>query len=666
MPLARFSQGLWEGLCTKGVIPLLDLCPWLYMCGLTGFLAPPSARTSNADMGSAVRAMSDPMVHRGPDDSGVWADAERGVALGHRRLSILDLSPEGHQPMASPSGRYVTVYNGEIYNFAALRRELEGRGMSFRGHSDTEVVLAAFEVWGVEATLRRLVGMFAFAIWDREALTLTLARDRFGEKPLYYAYARGHVLFGSELKALRAHPAWDRPISRDALAAYLRFNYVPGPHAIYEDAFKLPPGHILTLRPDSLHERPEPVPFWTLRDEAAAVVPPTSDAEAKQRLRALLDEAVAGQMVADVPVGAFLSGGVDSSTVVALMQAQSDRPVRTFTIGMHDEARNEAVFARAVAEHLKTDHTELYVHPDDALAVVPLLPHLYDEPFADSSQIPTYLVSQLARQHVTVSLSGDGGDELFAGYGRYAVAPRYARAARAVPQALGRMLAAAALRAEGAAPPAALRRLGQVQRLGEAVALGGVRGFHRSLLSGWASPSRLVPGSREAASAFDRPALASGLADAATAMMHLDLHGYLPDDLLVKVDRAAMGVSLETRVPLLDHRVAAFAFSLPHALKVRDGQTKWLLRQVLYDLVPRALIERPKMGFGLPFDAWLRGPLRAWAEDLLAPDRLAEGGLLNPAPISALWNAHLTTPHDFSYQVWGVLMFQLWRSHQLS
>ena len=626
------------------------------MCGLTGFLSPPAPVQGLTE---ALSAMARTLVHRGPDDSGVWIDAEAGVALGHRRLSILDLSPLGHQPMRSSSGRYVLAYNGEIYNFPALRAALLGHGFTFRGHSDTEVALAAFEQWGVEAALQRFVGMFAMALWDREERVLTLARDRFGEKPLYYGFSGGHVLFGSELKALTAHPAWDRPLRLEALAAYLRFNYVPDPHSIYQDTFKVPPGCLLRLHTQRLHERPLPTPYWTLRESAATMPAPTSDIEAQRQLEALLEQAIEGQMLSDVPLGAFLSGGVDSSTVVALMQRLSSQPIKTFTIGLADERRNEAPFARAVAAHLKTDHSERIVHPDDALAVVPLLPHLYDEPFADSSQIPTYLVSQLAREHVTVALSGDGGDELFGGYPRYELAPRYARRTRGIPRLAGHLLARTAERlADTGALP---MRLGDLaSRTGEALAMGGLPGFHRALMSGWTSPARLLGGSREAPSAFDQKDVFAGL-DAATAMMHADTLSYLPGDLLVKVDRAAMGVSLEARVPLLDHRVAAFAFALPLSFKRRAGQSKWLLRQVLYRFVPPDLIERPKAGFGIPIAEWLRGPLRAWANELLRTDRLSEEGLLTPQPVQRMWQAHQQGKGDYSYALWTVLMLQLWR-----
>ena len=647
------------------------------MCGLVGFLE--SARSGNGDEAAAVLGrMADTIVSRGPDDAGVWADA-CGIGLAHRRLSIVDLSPAGHQPMASAGGRYMIVFNGEIYNHRDLRRELQAAGFTgWRGHSDTETLLAGFVAWGIRATVERCIGMFAFAVWDRQEQVLTLGRDRLGEKPLYYGWqGQGDAacfLFGSELKALKAHPRFTADIDRDALCLLMRHNYIPAPHSIYRDIFKLPAGCLLTV--SQRRREPQIEAYWSLADVAVAGVrtPFSGSAEqATDALEELLKSAVSQQMMADVPLGAFLSGGIDSSTVVALMQAQSGRPVKTFSIGFHEDDYNEAEHALAVARHLGTDHTELYVTPQQALDVIPRLPGLYCEPFADSSQIPTFLVSQLARQQVTVSLSGDAGDELFAGYGRYARnSQRWARVSR-LPYGVRRM-AAAGLRALSpdawqavlgpARPlmPHSLRKahLGEkLHRAAGALAARRVDDLYLESISRW-DPADLVLGGREPLTSLrGRPLELEGL-DPMQRLMALDALMYLPDDILVKVDRAAMGVSLESRVPFLDHRVVEFAWRLPQSLKVRDGATKWILRQVLYRHVPRTLIERPKMGFGVPVDHWLRGPLRDWAESLLDESRLRREGFLDPAPIRRIWAEHLSGRRDWQYRLWGVLMFQAW------
>lgn len=625
--------------------------------------------------------MTDAIRSRGPDDQGHWADPDNGLVLGHRRLSIVDLSPAGHQPMTSASGRYVMVFNGEIYNHLLLRAALEseGKAPAWRGHSDTETLLAAIEAWGMPETLSRSIGMFAIALWDRERRALTLARDRVGEKPLYYGWqgtgAGAVFLFGSELKALRPHPRFDGRIRRDALALYLRHNYIPAPYTIHEGIHKLLPGSWLTLTA----AQPDPVlhHYWSLPEMAAnnaAGRPQRTDAETIDALEDLLKSAIGQQMVADVPLGAFLSGGIDSSTVVALMQAQSSRPVRTFSIGFHETGYNEAEHAKAVAAHLGTDHTELYVSPQQAMDVIPSLPRLYDEPFADSSQIPTFLVAQLAREHVTVSLSGDAGDELFCGYNRYLMAASMWRRLSATPLPL-RRLAASAITALPPAgwnalsrllPQASLRgRLGDKLHKGAGVlASPSIDKLYMGLVSHWNDPAAVVIDGQEPSTFLtgNAPALA-GL-DPVERMMALDAITYLPDDILVKVDRAAMGVSLETRVPFLDHRVIEFAWSLPMHLKMRDGVGKWALRQVLYRHVPQALIDRPKMGFGVPIDQWLRGPLRDWAASLLDPARLRREGYLRPEPIQALWQAHLSGQRNWAYLLWDVLMFQSWLDEQ--
>jgi asparagine synthase (glutamine-hydrolysing) len=613
------------------------------------------------------------IAHRGPDDAGTWLDDAAGMALAHVRLSILDVSPAGHQPMVSRSGRYVTVFNGEIYNHSELRARLPRA--AWRGHSDTEALLAGVEAWGLQETLRSAVGMFALALWDREERVLWLARDRMGEKPLYYGSQNGVFFFGSELKALRAHPEFAPDVDRDALALFLRHCYVPAPYSIYRGVRKLPPGTLLRLAASGSEEISS---YWSM---AAAVAagrddPFTgSEEEAIGLLDAKIGAAVSLQRVADVPLGAFLSGGVDSSTVVALMQAQSPRPVKTFTIGLREPGYNEADHAKAVAGHLGTDHTELYVTPDEARSVIPALPELYDEPFGDSSQVPTHLVSKLARQQVTVSLSGDGGDELFGGYNRYFWGDRIWRKVGWMPgpvrRASGRLITSVPARtwsasyaALGNVVPRSLRiaRLGdKLHKLADRMsAVDDIDDLYCSLVSEWKHPSEVVIGGREPPTLLsDRSAWPQGLGPE-ERMMYLDAMTYLPDDILAKVDRAAMGVSLESRVPLLDHRVVEFAWRLPMSMKIRGGQGKWILRQVLYRYVPRQLIERPKMGFGIPLGAWLRGPLKDWAEGLLEEGRLVREGFLRPEPIRHKWAEHLSGERDWEQPLWNVLMFQAW------
>jgi asparagine synthase (glutamine-hydrolysing) len=649
------------------------------MCGFTGYLAS-SNNSFESSAQPVLRQMADAIYHRGPDSDGYWFDSEAGIALAHRRLAIVDLSPAGAQPMVSNSGRYVMAFNGEIYNHPRLRQVLEREGLlgaQWRGHSDTETLLSGFDAWGIEGTLQRATGMFAIAVWDRAECVLTLARDRLGEKPLYYGWqgqgSRAVFLFGSELSALRRHPSFSADVSRDALTLYMRHNCIGGAHSIYSGIHKLLPGYLLSVSSDS------PVPvlrqWWSgaaVAEKGLAQPFAGTPKQAVDALEALLSDAVAQQMMADVPLGAFLSGGIDSSTVVALMQSQSSRPVRTFSIGFHEEGYNEAEHAKAVAKHLGTDHTELYVTPEQAMEVIPKLPTLYSEPFADSSQIPTYLVSQLARQHVTVSLSGDAGDELFCGYNRYQMtAGMWGKIAR-VPRPL-RHLAA---RLITAVPSKAWDVLGGVlpmsrvgDKLHKGAALLGSRtaaDLYRGMVSHWSDPTSVVLGAVEPETVLNGLApVLTGLTDV-ERMMALDMLSYLPDDILAKVDRAAMAVSLETRVPFLDHRVVEFAWSLPLDYKLRNGMTKWPLRQVLYRHVPRELIERPKMGFGVPIDLWLRGPLRDWAESLLSESRLRNEGFFNPAPIRLKWAEHLSGYRNWQYLLWDVLMFQAWLEEQRS
>ena len=637
------------------------------MCGIAGVIS-----QSTAELPSRVRSMVASIRYRGPDDSGVWCDERVGVGLGHARLSVLDVSPEGHQPMVSSSGRYVLSFNGEVYNFAELRSELRGAGANFRGHSDTEVMLAAFEEWGIEKAVPRFIGMFAFALWDRDERQLILARDRIGEKPLYYGWCGEAFLFGSELKALCAHPSWCGDINRGVLASYMRYGYVPLPHSIYLGICKLLPGTWLKISSDDPPgHMPMPTTYWSAR-EVAMQEPriDLSDVAATDALDSLLRQAVGRQMISDVPLGAFLSGGIDSSTIVALMQCQSSRPVRTFSIGFSESDYDEARYAKLVAAQLGTDHTELYLSADEALNVIPRLPEIYDEPFGDSSQIPTHLVAALARKHVTVALSGDGGDELFGGYNRYfwgrSIWNRIGTVPQGVRHGIGRMMTAlspASWDRIGRLLPRRLRQptLGdRIHKLASVIDVDGPDELYRRLVSQHREPGSLIVGADEAPIWADAEAAAYGRSDFTERMMFRDLVGYLTDDILTKVDRAAMAVSLETRVPLLDHQLVEFGWRLPLAMKIRDGQGKWLLRQVLYRYVPRELIDRPKQGFGIPLDTWLRGPLREWAEELLDERRLRREGYLHPAPIREKWAEHLSGRRNWQYWLWNVLMFQAW------
>ena len=647
------------------------------MCGLCGFLSKQSA----VEKRTTLRAMTDRITHRGPDSDGYWVDENAVIAIGHRRLSILDLSPAGHQPMISSCSRYVIAFNGEIYNHLALRGLLcsDRHLRNWRGHSDTETLLECFAAWGIEKTLQVAVGMFALALWDKQTSVLTLACDRMGEKPLYYGWQADSFLFGSELKALKVHPEFVGEIDRNALALFLRHNCVPAPHSIYQGVLKLLPGHYLCMpMGDPIAARSaRPVPYWDLNTvvETGISNPFSGTAiEAVDALHQCLSASVAGQMLADVPVGAFLSGGVDSSAIVALMQAQSSRPVKTYTMGFDEGGYDEAVHAKAVAHHLGTEHTEVYVRPEYAMSVIPKMAAVYCEPFGDSSQIPTFLVCQLAKQHVTVALSGDGGDELFAGYNRYLNARKVWGNAKRFPLLLRHMIAGG-LRGLS---PASWDRLYAVfkpllpqrfhlvapgdksHKLAEVLALSSDQAFYERLTSHWPDPESIVIGACEPTTRLTNPAAWPKTDCFEHWMMAMDAQTYLPDDILTKVDRAAMANSLETRVPMLDHRVVELAWRMPLDYKIRDGQGKWLLRQVLYRYVPKKLIERPKQGFGIPLDNWLRGPLRGWAEDLLDESRIRQEGFFRVEPIRQRWIEHLSGRHNWSYHLWSVLMFQAW------
>ena len=639
------------------------------MCGFAGFWQPVVGRAlSQAALNDRARRMADTLVHRGPDDVGVWSDEESGLALGFRRLAIRDLTPAGAQPMVSRSGGTVLTFNGEIYNAAELQRELAQFGVSqFRGQSDTEILLEAIEEWGLDATLKKCVGMFSIAVWDARDRTLQLARDRFGEKPLYYGVQNGVLLFGSELKALESHPACSRDVDRASLTAYARHGYVPAPHSIYKGISKLTPGTILSIwdRDVTFSRLQPPRPYWSVEDQfqRAQAKPFTgSEEDATAKLDQLLGQAVRDQMVADVSLGAFLSGGIDSSLVVAHMQRHSSRPVRTFTIGFDVAKFNEAPHAAAVAKHLRTDHTELYVTAQQALDVIPRLPDIYDEPFADSSQIPTFLVSQLARRTVTVSLSGDGGDEIFGGYSRFAAADALWRRVGWFPRP---MRHAAAMLTRTLPALAQSQRGTLLRKIYWGSQVVGAASFHeayRQLLSSWKNPEQAVLRAQDGPST----ALRHHVGNRYREMMLIDSIDYLPNDILAKVDRATMAVSLESRAPLLDHRLFEFASGLPMSMIHRDGHGKWLLRKVLERYVPRSLFERPKMGFGVPLAEWLRGPLRTWCEDLLADSRLRRDGYWNAGVVRSAWTAHLAGKVDSSSRLWPILMFQSWLDRRKS
>jgi asparagine synthase (glutamine-hydrolysing) len=637
------------------------------MCGFAGFFyrdaCPVQAETILDAMGLAI-------ANRGPDSQAIWLDAQAGIGLSHRRLAIVDLSPAGHQPMHSDSGRYVIAFNGEIYNHLAIRTQLEQLSQrQWRGHSDTETLLAGIETWGLKKTLELAVGMFALALWDNQTNQLQLARDRFGEKPLYYGWNNNVFLFGSELKSFRAHPDFAAEINRDALCLYLRHNYIPAPYSIYQGIAKLLPASIATLQADGNNLVIEQ--YWDAKAVMANQQHDTrSDTDQIETLEQLLKQAVGDQMMADVPLGAFLSGGVDSSLIVALMQQQSDKPIKTFSIGFYEKEFNEAEHAKAVATHLGTEHTELYVSADDALKLVSSMAQVYDEPFADSSQLPTYLVSQMAKQHVTVSLSGDAGDEVFCGYNRYLLTDMTWSKLAKVPVFL-RKLAAKILRAVpvnlwnklNTLLPSRYKmaNLGdKLHKAADVISSSSLDELYYGLISHWKNPASVVIGGREPHTLLTTPSQNSMFRHSIPRMMALDTLTYLPDDILVKVDRAAMAVSLETRVPFLDHRVFEYAWTMPQRLKLNKGVTKDCLRKILYKYVPQHLIERPKSGFAVPVADWLRGPLKPWAEQLLLPERLAKEGIFDHQHISQMWLEHQSGKRNWQYHLWDILMFQSW------
>ena len=640
------------------------------MCGIIGFSG---SKINHIE--TVAKNMIHTLNHRGPDDHGIWLDKKADIALGHARLAILDLSSAGHQPMISSSGRFVIAFNGEIYNHLTLRKEIEQqRFYSWRGHSDTETLLAGFELWGFEETLKKAVGMFAISLWDSKDRSLYLARDRMGEKPLYYGFQNEIFMFSSELKALRAHPAFQSVINRDSIALQLRYCYIPEPHSIYEGIQKLIPGHFLKLSADT--NEIVTAAYWTLHESVEkGIADPIkgNSTETISEIEKVLKKAVRSQMISDVPLGAFLSGGIDSSLVTALMQSESNTPIKTFTIGFHEQEYNEAGFAKTVACHLKTDHTELYVSNQDALNVIPHLASLYDEPFSDSSQIPTFLVSQMTKQHVTVALSGDGADELFGGYNRYLWTDKIWKRMGFLPFEARKNIAHfltlsspdklnSQFSSINRYLPKKLRYRNfgdKLHKLAEILALSTKEEAYISLISHWKSPQDIVIGVNEPITVQNRLVEKKDL-DFISQMMYADTISYLPGDILTKVDRAAMGASLETRAPFLDHRVVEAAWRLPLSMKIQGNQGKWILRQILYKYVPKEMIERPKMGFGAPIDNWLRGPLKEWAEELLNEDRLKREGFLNPFPIRQKWEEHLSKKRNWQYHLWSILMFQSW------
>jgi asparagine synthase (glutamine-hydrolysing) len=641
--------------------------------------------------------MNDALYRRGPDDQGIWLDGENNIALGHRRLAVIDLSEKGKQPMRSACGRYVIVYNGEIYNFRSIRKELEKEGVSIDGDSDTAVLLASIVKWGIKSSIKKAHGMFAFSLWDSDDKVLYLVRDRLGEKPLYYGYSGNQFLFASELKSLTSFPEWRGEIDRDVLTLQLRYGYIPAPYSIYKGIFKLLPGSILKLPLEDLQYRKElnpggqsidknslsPQRYWSARSVAETAVNNKvhyTKEEAVNTLQDILGRTIKNQMIADVPLGAFLSGGIDSSIVVALMQSQSINPVRTFTIGFHEARFNEAKYAKKVADHIGTDHTEMYITSKEAMEVIPDLPGYYDEPFSDPSQIPTYLVSKLAKEQVTVCLSGDGGDELFAGYERYFWAMSVRNIIESLPMVARKTFASILQRVPipiwdmllTTFYPVLPKRFHfhqpgeKLNKLGDLLRTKDFELMYRRLISQIGDPAKYVLGSTEPETVLSMKKEWPQLSDDLETMQYLDTVSYLPDDILVKLDRASMGISLESRVPLLDHKIVEFAWSLPRELKVQDKTGKCILKDLLYKYVPRELVDRPKMGFGVPIGEWLRGGMREWAEDLLDLDMLERQGILNSKSVRKMWVEHKSGKRNWEYQLWNILVFQSWHQKQIS
>jgi asparagine synthase (glutamine-hydrolysing) len=655
------------------------------MCGITGIFG----NLRKEEFEYSINRMSDLLAHRGPDDSGVWVDKEDGVAFGHQRLSILDLSSAGHQPMTSPCGQFTVIFNGEIYNHLHLREKLDNSGCKqpWRGHSDTETLVFAFSQWGIERTLQHLVGMFAIAVWDNNAKKLFLIRDRFGEKPLYYGWNRGVFIFGSELKALRAYKGFNNSIDRRVLSLYMQYMYVPTPYSIFKNVYKLEPGCILKIDESGLSQPLKETPFAPFSSQGISIMQWYSLSDiakngqknlikdentAIELLEETLLESVRSQLITDVPLGAFLSGGIDSSVIVSLMQKVSKNPVKTFTIGFEESAFNEAIYAKDVAKHLGTDHHELYITASDAIEVIPSLPTLYDEPFADSSQIPTYLVSKLAGQNVTVSLSGDAGDELFGGYNRYLWGSRIWGKVKWMPPSFRRTLGDIVQKL----PVATWDDIGhllpnkyRVSSMGDkahrmAHRLRTVKSlddmYHSLVSEGYKEEDLVINDGSILKTKLDNQNIVSSINESEHRMMLWDSLTYLPDDILTKVDRAAMSVSLETRIPFLDHRVAELAWRIPLDMKIKNGEGKWLVRQLLYKYVPKELIERPKAGFAIPVGEWMRGPLREWASNLLDETRIRREGYFNPEMVKQLWDQHLSGQYDWTSRLWAILMFQTW------
>ena len=631
------------------------------MCGISGFFSKTSSTFNNA-----ILKMNSAIFHRGPDSNNFWQDKNSGIVFGHQRLSIIDLSTKGNQPMVSNSGRFIITYNGEIYNHLEIRKDLKkiNSNIKWKSNTDTETLLEALEFWGIEKTLSKIDGMFAFGIWDKKTRNLILARDRIGEKPLYFGWqGKGDnkvFIFGSELKALKAHPEFNGEIYRDAIALQLRHNSIPDPYSIYKDIYKLLPGHYLQLKEDDLKRNllPTPKPYWSLTKSAIygnSNQLTLSEADIQKDLEKYIKNSVKKQMISDAPIGAFLSGGIDSSTIVALMQSQSNHPIRTFTIGFSENDFNEAQYAKKIAKHLGTNHTELYVSSKAAMDVIPKLPTIYDEPFSDSSQIPTFLLSQLAKPHVKVALSGDGADELFCGYDRYISTNNRSKKLNLIPLSLRKILA------YGIKSISPNNWIGYKMHKGaNALEAETLSNLYYILCSQWQDPTKTVINSKEPSTLLTnlKPEL-KGL-NSQQEMMVLDFITYLPNDILVKLDRATMASSLETRVPFLDHKLIEYVWTIPHSLKLKKGDGKWILKQILNQYDPKNLTERPKMGFGVPLGSWLRGPLRDWAENLLNEKRLMQEGYFNPKLIRDKWSEHLSNKKNWEHALWNVLMFQAW------